>query len=84
MKLLNPVPLEDVPERAHGSRVYDPIYEKVLSLNGLALPVEFETKGDAELFTKVARQPKGQARKLGLRASMRGKTVFVYKEKRPR
>ena len=77
MKILKPVEKDQIPER--NVRDYEPIYQQALSLNGVAVPVEFDRKEEALNFRWLLGNKKGRGYQLGLRASLRGKTVYVYK-----
>ena len=62
------------------SSKYEDIYQQVLSLNGEALPIEFDTPQAARLAQIGFSSKKSRARKLGLKASTRGTTVYLFKE----
>lgn len=76
MKTQEPIPVMAIPP--NDSR-YRAIYEQVLQLNGLALPVEFESKKEAISFAQTS-QSKGAGHRLGLMTVRRGKTVFIYRK----
>ena len=77
MEVLEPVKVNKVPTIHYGSK-YAGVYEQASSLNGLALPVQFETAREAQsLCQAVGHQVR--RRGLKLRATQRGKTVFLYK-----
>jgi len=78
MKVLDPVPADEIP-RGYATK-YDPIYERALALDGLALPIELETRKQAENFATVFRLRAGKPARLGLTAVRRGKVVFVYRK----
>lgn len=78
MKVLEPVSTDAIP-RIGPSR-YEELYQRVLFLNGLALPVEFEGKKKAVYFASTFHHPRSRAKRLGLRATQRGNTVFVYRK----
>ena len=80
MEILKPIKTADIPAEARGPHPYTAIYEKVLALDGLALPITFETLKEAANMRTVFSQKKSKARKLGLGALQRGKTVFIYRK----
>ena len=82
MNVLEPVPKAEIPEKKEG-RPYNPeresILQRALELDGLALPVQFETSREAMLFRYATSGPGSRTERLGLRTALRGKTVFVFR-----
>ena len=81
MKILEPIEKGDIPPAAlMGAGIHRALYEQVLALNGLALPVKFDDPKRARHFRALFHHPRGLAKKLGLGASQRGNTVFLYRK----
>ena len=80
MKILEPVACEDIPTSVYFHPEYDEIYRRALSANGLAVPVQFESRKQAGGFRSLISQSSSRGAKLGLRGIQRGNTVFVYRK----
>ena len=80
MKVLDPVEKEAIPPARVRPSVHRALYDQVLALNGLALPVEFENCKKARNFRALLDHPRSLGRRLGLGAIMRDKTVFLYRK----
>ena len=86
MKVLKAIPLDKIPAHGSGRRTgtspNEALFQEVLRLNGSALPVEHESLAAAMHLAHACRAPAGRARTLGIVAAQRGKTVFLYCEKK--
>ena len=85
MKILEAVRKDEIPAVTPGlGRAPNPdsvkIAERVVSLNGMALPVEFPTLRDAKTAAQSTRNPRSFFNRLGIRAIQRGTTVFFWKK----
>ncbi len=81
MKRLEAIPLDEIPGRGIGPgavSAYETLFQEVLSLNGQAIPVELASTDAALRFACVCRATHSRARALGIRASQRGKVVYLY------
>lgn len=80
MKILEPIEHKAIPVGLHIRSDYLPIYDRALALDGLVLPVEFDSPSQARAFANFSRQPRSRMAKAGLAASTRGSTVFLYRK----
>ena len=78
MKTGVPVSLKEVaPEQR---RRLDDLYAQVLSLReGEALPITFPTKLKARSFANNVHAKTRRPHRIGIRAAMRGRTVYLYR-----
>lgn len=81
MKVLKPMAVGDIPLIERPRAQNEELYQRALSLNGLALPVEFETWEQARCFATTCKQVGSRGRRLGLDTAQRGKTVFLYRKR---
>lgn len=81
MKILEPVERDKVPPTPNARTDFDELFQRALSSNGLAVPVEFETVREASNLRALLSQSASRGGKLGLKAIQRGNTVFVYKSR---
>ena len=80
MKVLKPVPLEEVPPLRPGRRSpFEELFQQALSLNGLALPVECDNIREARRIAYSCQVRRGRGRVLGLQGTSRGSTAFLYR-----
>ena len=79
MKVLEPIEKPEIPTTFGRRSDYDEVYQRALSVDGLAVPVEFDTKKEAMNFRWLLGNKKGRGQALGLRGILRGNTVFVFR-----
>ncbi len=82
MKILEPVEQSAIPRpeiRYWQVSKYQELYDRVLSLNGKALPVEFEDVETASRQARSWRAVKGACARQGIRISQRFNVLYLSK-----
>jgi hypothetical protein len=82
MKFLEPVEQSAIPSpQTTDGKIskYQELYDRVLSLNGKALPIEFEDAKSADKQASNWKQKHSACRKQGIRAVLRGKVIYLSK-----
>ena len=80
MEILEPVQKDKIPHARNVRTDYDAMFERALALNGLALPVQFETEDEAEKLASLLRTSRSRGAQMGLSCIRRENTVFVYRK----
>ena len=82
MKILEPVDQAEIPRvntRGGITSKYQELYDRVLSLNGKALPVEFEDMASAHRMAQVWQRKANICYKQGIRVIVRDKVLYLSK-----
>ncbi len=82
VKILEPIKESDVPRQSGGkgsASKHAGLFERVLELNGEALPIEFNTSEEALMQARTWRNVRGACSGRGIQARQRGNIVFLSK-----
>ncbi len=81
MKILEPVEQSAIPSSNYDGTAgkYEELYERVLSLKGKALPIEFEDVEGATKMAHVWRVRSSACYRRGIRVQKRGNVIYLSK-----
>ena len=75
---LEPIPLGRVPFERGRTSSYESLFQDVLKLDGLALPVQCESGAAARHLAHACQSRGGRGKILGIRAVQRDTITFLY------